>query len=45
MSGCMRLSLRSVQGSQPVYHCTVTLHGIVMVFFVVMPALVGSFGN
>ncbi len=49
LSMYMRLELQSpgmqfVQGGQQ-WNSIVTAHGVIMVFFVVMPALIGGFGN
>ena len=49
MSGAMRLELASpgmsVFGDPQAFNVFVTAHGLIMVFFMVMPALMGGFGN
>ncbi len=37
--------LQLLQDQEQFYNMLVTAHGVVMVFFVVMPALIGGFGN
>jgi cytochrome c oxidase subunit I len=32
-------------GDYQAYNTVVTAHGLIMVFFLVMPALIGGFGN
>jgi len=32
-------------GNYQLYNCVVTLHGLIMIFFFVMPVLIGAFGN
>ena len=49
MSGVMRYNLLPPGGrlgdDPAVYNALTTLHGLVMIFFTVMPALIGGFGN
>jgi cytochrome c oxidase subunit 1 len=32
-------------GNYQLYNCVVTLHGLIMIFFFVMPVLIGAYGN
>ncbi|MEP2745079.1 MAG: cytochrome c oxidase subunit I [Bauldia litoralis] len=49
LSVAMRLELQSpgmqVFGDPEVFNVFVTTHGLVMIFFVIMPAMLGGFGN
>jgi len=50
MSVLMRMELQFpgdgiLQGDHHLFNVLVTAHGLIMVFFVVMPALIGGFGN
>ena len=45
LRGVMRLSLVSGCGSSVVDLTPSTVHGVVMIFFLVMPVLVRTFGN
>mmetsp|Transcript_17447 Transcript_17447/g.26170 ORF Transcript_17447/g.26170 Transcript_17447/m.26170 type:complete len:107 (-) Transcript_17447:640-960(-) len=40
--GRMKLQLK---GNQNFYNVSITLHGLLMIFFLVMPGLFGGFGN
>jgi cytochrome c oxidase subunit I len=49
LSVCMRLELQSpgmqIFGDADMFNAFTTAHGLIMVFFMVMPALIGGFGN
>lgn len=50
ISGVMRMELAApgiqiLQGNHQLYNVLVTAHGFLMVFFLVMPVLIGGFGN
>ena len=49
LSVAMRMELQSpgmqVFGDPEVFNVFVTTHGLVMIFFVIMPAMLGGFGN
>lgn len=50
MSMLIRMELRSpgpgiLAGNGQLYNVLITAHGLLMLFFVVMPALMGGFGN
>lgn len=50
MSGVMRIELAApgvqiLMGNNQFYNVLVTAHGFIMVFFLIMPALIGGFGN
>jgi heme/copper-type cytochrome/quinol oxidase subunit 1 len=46
----IRLELQSpgiqiLSGANTLYNSSITIHGIIMIFFSVMPILIGGFGN
>src|SRR6516162_11260394 len=49
LSVCMRLELQQpgmqIFSDPHVFNAFVTAHGLIMVFFMIMPALIGGFGN
>ncbi|MBL4703779.1 MAG: cbb3-type cytochrome c oxidase subunit I [Flavobacteriales bacterium] len=50
LSMMMRMELSKVgdqffEGNYQLYNTVITAHGLIMVFFLVMPALIGGFGN
>lgn len=49
-STCIRLELQApgnqfLGGAIHYYNTVVTMHGVIMIFFVVMPIFMGGFGN